>query len=83
MWSIKSAAVACLQLGYPGINVGHWNNSYFGNSESLPEGITVEKRYNCSGSEGSLKYCPQATGREITCEKRNAISVMCTLDLFI
>ena len=77
MWSSKDADVACIQLGYLGANAGQWNNSYFGNIESLPGVRTVEKRYNCSGTEGSLKNCPLATGSDKTCEKQNTISVTC------
>ena len=76
-WSSKNADVACIQLGYPGINVDRWNDSYFGNIGSLPEGITVKKRYNCSGAEGSLKDCPRANGANEACTKQNAISLTC------
>lgn len=79
MWSIDDAQVACVQLGYPAIDIVHWNNSYLGNIASLNEGKPVERRYNCSGTEGSLKDCSQIIDSEKTCHKRDAISVTCRL----
>ena len=80
---MNDANVACIQLGYPGVDESHWNNSYSGNIASLNEGDTVERRYNCSGTEGSLNACPQMTNGENTCLKGNAISVTCRLHLFL
>ncbi|CAB4039940.1 neurotrypsin, partial [Paramuricea clavata] len=77
MWSSKDATVSCIQLGYPGVNVEQWNSSYFGNIGSSSGGRTVERRYKCAGTEGSLQLCPQAIGSDTTCEKQNAIGVTC------
>ena len=73
MWSREDTTVACIQLGYPGINIGQWNNSI----GSLRGKRAVVKRYNCTGTEGSLKDCPRAIGAKETCEKHNAISLTC------
>ena len=77
---MNDANVACIQLGYPGVDESHWNNSYLGNIASINEGKTVERRYNCSGTEGSLNDCPQIIidGKNI-CRKGNDISVTCGL----
>ena len=72
-WSSEDANVACIQLGYLGINIGQWNNSV----GSLPGEKAVVKRYNCTGTEGSLKDCPRASGDEEECEKQNAASLTC------
>ena len=82
MWSIDDAHVACIQLGYPGVDIKHWNNFYLGNIASLNEGKTVERRYNCSGTEGSLKDCSQIIDSEKSCQKQDAISVTCGLYQF-
>ena len=73
MWSREDATVACIQLGYLGVNIGQWNNSI----GSLRGKKAVVKRHNCTGTEGSLKDCPSANGAKETCEKQNAISLTC------
>ena len=72
---MNDANVACIQLGYLGVDEAHRNNSY---PASQNEGDAVERRYNCSGTEGSLSDCPQiiVDGKN-TCRKGNDISVTC------
>ena len=78
MWSLPNANVACIQLGYSGANSAYWNNSHFGVSESLPGGKPIERKYNCTGTEGSLKECFLLNvDSEKTCEKQKAVSVTC------
>ena len=80
---MNDASVACIQLGYPGVDESHWNNSYPGDITSLIKGKTVKRRYTCLGTEGSLNACPQITDGENMCLKENAISVTCRLYLFL
>ncbi|XP_028402504.1 receptor-type tyrosine-protein phosphatase F-like [Dendronephthya gigantea] len=72
-WSFNDANVACVQLGYIGADARHWNNSYFGESDSS----SFEKTHNCLGTEGSLMECPRIIDSKKTCEKQNAVSVTC------
>ena len=75
---MNDASVACIQLGYPGVDESHWNNSYPGNITSVNKEKTVKRRYTCLGAEGSLNVCPQKTDGEDTC-LGNAINVTCRL----
>lgn len=77
IWSRNDAQVSCIQLGYLGIDTERWNNSYVGNSEDFPPGKLLEKRYNCSGTEGSLKDCPQTVDNKKTCGRQKSVSVTC------